>query len=254
MFGTIKNLYQKYYPISQSGELVGSTNQVTDFSSAAVLETPYNLAKQEWDERMGSIVVRARNWRYMSFLLAITLALSFGLLYKQSDKPPVKPMIVEVATDTGQVKQVIDVSKVPFNPSDSLKKHFMWNWIKLVRGASRDLVLVNNHMVDMFHFVTEQGRNKLSDLIDNRHPFLRYGEGETVSLEFVSMNQITNKSYLFQWRETTFIEGKRTKEQMWSSTITIEISAPKDESVLMVNPLGLWIDDFSFSKLENFKE
>ena len=172
MLAMIKKFFQKYTPVPQSSELVGGISDVVNFSSGAILETPYNLAKQEWDERMGSIIVRAKNWRYMSFILAIIVVLAFGLLYKQSNKPPVKAMLVEVSSETGQVKQVTDVATIPFNPSHSLKKHFMWNWIKLVRGASRDLVLVNNQMIDMFYFVTANGHNKLSDLINEHHPTL----------------------------------------------------------------------------------
>lgn len=250
----LKGLYQRWFPVSLSSEMIGKEGEVTNFSSNEPFSTPFNRAKQEWDDRMGSLVVSAKNWRLSSIILSLTLFSCVMLLYKQSNKPPIKPMIVEVNSETGKVNQIIDVSAIPFSPSHGIKKHFMWLWVKRIRSLPRDLVLVNNQLEEMYYFVSDKAKNKLSQLINSNHPFIRFSEGETVSVDFVSMHQMTDNSYYFQWKETTYLSGKVRKVEMWSSTLTVDVKPPKDEKTLMINPAGIWIDDFSFSKLENFKE
>ena len=167
MFALLERALEKYSLTSPGIELV------KDFSSCEVVQTPYNLAKQEWDNRMGCAMISAKNWRLMSFLLGAVLLLSFGLLYKQSDRHPVKPILIEIESSTGEVKMVENINAIAFNPSESLKKHFIWNWIVNLRGISSDLVLVNNKLVSPFNFVTEMAHNQLADFVNNSHPFVR---------------------------------------------------------------------------------
>lgn len=57
---------------------------------------PYARAAAEWDQRIGSARVQARNWRLMAFgCLGLTAATSAGLLW-QSLQSRVVPYVVEV--------------------------------------------------------------------------------------------------------------------------------------------------------------
>ena len=64
-------------------------------------QTPYQRGKAEWDERIGSVVVQSKNWRYATFgcllLLGITIA---GLIYVGT-RPKLEPYIVQLNTQTG---------------------------------------------------------------------------------------------------------------------------------------------------------
>ena len=248
-----KKLWERYVPLSSVEEVLGSPNETPSFASPGAPETPYTRAQGAWDARMGSLVLRARNWRWLSFLLAISLILMLGLLYRQSGKPAVKPMIVEVEAKSGQVRQIVDVSQLPFELSESVKRHFLWRWIQNIREVSSDPVLINSRSVEAFHFMTNRGNKKFVEFFNEHNPFTRCQAQETVALEWVSMHRMTDQTYYVQWKEKSYRAGHQESEQLWSSTLTIQVVPPKDESVLAVNPVGLWIDDFSFSRVENLK-
>src|SRR5262245_35587667 len=62
----------------------------------APLDTPYRRARQEWDSRIGSAVVQARNWRLATFgALSLVLFSIAGLVYLGA-QPKTVPHIVEI--------------------------------------------------------------------------------------------------------------------------------------------------------------
>ena len=58
--------------------------------------SPYLAARSEWDERYGSLITRARNWRLAAFLaLAVALVATCGLI-ALSMKAKVIPYVVAI--------------------------------------------------------------------------------------------------------------------------------------------------------------
>ncbi len=54
----------------------------TQWSPDGPLDTPYRRARQEWDARMGSAVVHAKNWRLATFAsMAAVLLATGGMIY-----------------------------------------------------------------------------------------------------------------------------------------------------------------------------
>ncbi len=53
------------------------------WSPAGELDTPYKRASQEWDDRIGSAVVQANNWRLATFATIVFVALPSicGMIY-----------------------------------------------------------------------------------------------------------------------------------------------------------------------------
>src|SRR3546814_19401494 len=59
--------------------------------------TPYQRAAQQWDDRIGSARVQAKNWRLAFFgALALSGGLSAGLVW-QSARGHIVPWVVQVA-------------------------------------------------------------------------------------------------------------------------------------------------------------
>lgn len=46
--------------------------------------TPYDKAVAEWDERVGTTLLRARNWRYMALLSGVAIILLMALCIRLS--------------------------------------------------------------------------------------------------------------------------------------------------------------------------
>jgi type IV secretion system protein VirB5 len=68
----------------------------TKWTPEGDLDTPYHRARQEWDSRMGTAVVAAKNWRLACFgSLGLVLVAIGGMIYLGA-KPKAVPHIIEV--------------------------------------------------------------------------------------------------------------------------------------------------------------
>ncbi len=57
----------------------------------------------------------------------------------------------------------------------------------------------------------------------------------------------TGDTYDLQWRETRFVNGQSAGAERWRALITVGIEPPRTEAELMKNPLGLKIEDVSWT-------
>src|SRR5260370_14362503 len=60
------------------------------------LDTPYRRARQEWDARMGSAVVHAKNWRLATFASLTAVLLATGGMIYLGAQPKAVPHIISV--------------------------------------------------------------------------------------------------------------------------------------------------------------
>jgi type IV secretion system protein TrbF len=51
----------------------------------------------------------------------------------------------------------------------------------------------------------------------------------------------------FPWRETRFVNGQQAGTERWRALITTTRQPPRSEAELMKNPLGLKIEDISWT-------
>src|SRR5215510_10034030 len=72
----------------------GTTRLPNDHRPAE--SSPYLAARREWDERYGSLITRARNWRAAAFLALIAVIIETGGLIALAMKAKVVPFVVAV--------------------------------------------------------------------------------------------------------------------------------------------------------------
>jgi len=233
----------------ETSELVGKVKEIPSFESGQYATTPYDLAKQEWDNRMGALVVRAKNWRILCFFLVAVLILLSLIGLNLSSKPSIIPFYIEINQETGQVKKVERADHIQYEPSVESIKYFLYQWIKRTRGLSPDIVLLESQVRDAYGMLSSQGANKLSYYIKETKPLDRVMNGESMSVDFVSFHSLTKTTHQLTWEETLFVNGKFKNKVMMSAVFTIALSTPKDEEALLVNPLGIYIDDFSWDRV-----
>ena len=92
------------------GYLMSLTNELltrrSNFKPKAYPQTPYNAAREEWNDRTGSLVRQAYNWRLAFFAqFLISILLIAGLLYK-SAQSSVQPYLIEHNAATGEAMGV----------------------------------------------------------------------------------------------------------------------------------------------------
>ncbi|WP_313104954.1 VirB8/TrbF family protein, partial [Brevundimonas sp.] len=70
---------------------------------------------------------------------------------------------------------------------------------------------------------------------------------EAVSVEVLNVVRRSGRTFDLQWRETRFVNGQSAGSERWRALITTGVQPPRTEAELMKNPLGLKIEDVSWT-------
>ena len=218
-----------------------------DFEPEGVAETPYLRAKQDYDDLIGSSRIQAKNWRlafFASFLIVIVL--SAGLIY-QSSKATVTPYIIEV-DKTGSVNFVGKPVAANYKPKQAAIKHFLSQFIVNIRSVPTDPIVMRKNFLNAYNFVTTKGKNTLDNYAMVQDPFSKIGD-MAIAVEISSVSEISENSFQVEWLEQVFSQSGLLKDRSrYTSIINFIVKKPKNEKMLLSNPLGIFIDFFSVSK------
>ena len=77
-------------------------------------------------------------------------------------------------------------------------------------------------------------------------PFADVGR-EAVNVEILNVVKRSERTFDLQWRETRFVNGQQAATERWRALITTGRQPPRTEAELMRNPLGLKIEDISWT-------
>jgi type IV secretion system protein VirB5 len=207
--------------------------------------TPYQVAAQVWDERIGSARVQAKNWRLMAFgCLALALLMAGGLVWR-SAQSIVTPYVVEV-DKTGQVRAIGEAA-TPYRPADAQVAYHLAHFITLVRSLSIDPIVVRQNWLDAYDYTTDRGAAVLNDYARTNDPFARVGK-ESVTVQITSVVRASDSSFNVRWTEQRFVNGAPAGAQRWNAVISIVLQTPRTEQRLRKNPLGIYVNGLSWSR------
>jgi type IV secretory pathway TrbF-like protein len=211
-----------------------------------VLETPYLRAQQVWDDRIGSARVQASNWRLMALGgLVANLLLGGGLIY-QSLKAQVVPYVVEVESQ-GAVRAV-GPATVLYRPSQAAIQHQVREFVRTIRGLATDPIVVRERWMQVYAGVTPRGANLLNSYARERDPFGKVGK-VSIAVDVQRVLPLTETSYDVQWTETIYdVNGVKTEDAKYSGLFAVRMQPPTTAQALKDNPLGIYIDGFSWSR------
>jgi type IV secretion system protein VirB5 len=224
-----------------------SQTEKLNFIPDSIAETPYQRAKQEFDDLIGNARLQAYHWRLAFFCTVFVLCVTvLGMIYLSSQSKII-PYIVEVDT-TGSVRLVGKVQYVDYEPNIQSIKYFLTLFVKNIRSIPADQVLLKKNFLNAYHFVTSKGRNLLNDYARNYDPFTKQKE-YVIAVEISNVVKMSEMSYQVQWIEQVFSKnGSMINQNQYTGIFTITFSTPKNETILQKNPLGLFIDFFNISK------
>lgn len=213
-------------------------------AAAAPQSTPYQRAGQVWDERMGLTLAHARNWRRMAFANLVLAACLGAGWWMQSRQAVVRPFVVEVS-DWGQTEKITAL-KGRYEPTQAQVGHALAEWIRDVRAKSVDPVVIRQNWLAAYDLATPRAAAFLNAWAQAHDPFAEVGR-EAVTVQVLNVVRRTSRTYDLQWRETRFVSGQRAGETRWRALITFKLSPPKTEVELMKNPLGIRIEEVSWT-------
>lgn len=208
-------------------------------------ETPYLKAKQEWDERIGSSRVQAKNWRLVA-ILALIAALLLAILSIISLSLKQNNVFVAEVSKSGQIVNVVPL-KEAYHPTVAQKQYFIVNFIKLIRQVPMDPVAAKQNWLSAYYYLTGRSAKILDNFLKENNPLDILGK-KTVTVEINSINPVSDKTFQVNWSEKTIdITGEEEQEQNFSGVFSIMVKQPTTEDAILHNPLGIYITDFNIS-------
>jgi type IV secretory pathway TrbF-like protein len=224
-----------------------------DWSPVAPLDTPYRKARDEWDKRMGNLVIQAKNWRLAAFAALAFIAgpAVLGMAYLGA-QPKAVPHIVLVDKLGGAVYAgPAGISARDFKPSEASLRYHLQRFIDYTRTLSTDREVVQRNWIEVFSLVTPNAANQLKEYAEKTQPVGRADKGERTNVEIIGMTQVTRDSWQVDWKEILKDRGgSESAVQLWRGSFRLVFKLPEKEEQLAKNPIGLFVDEYHWSRLQ----
>jgi len=214
-------------------------------------ETPYLRAKEEWDSRIGQTVVQAKNWRLVAVgVTVVALILAVGTV-TLALRHKVEPVVIALNAKSGEPTVLGKIGDFAYKPKLQEIKYFLGEFIQKVRSVPADPVIIKKNWFDAYRFLRREAATKLNSITNtDQGGALNHIGKQTVIVQLIAVNQVgSSNSYQARWRESRYNKnGGLMGEYGMSGVFTIEVTPPETEEVLAINPLGIFITSFGWSR------
>jgi type IV secretion system protein TrbF len=208
----------------------------------------YLAARREWNERYGSYIAQAHAWR-LTALAALGVAfVAVGGVVWIGAQNHVVPYVVQ----TDRLGDALAISRADIaSPSDPrLIRSQLARWVDDVRSVYVD-VAAEKHVINEAYAMVDRNAaaaQELNDWFSHNDPFKR-AQDDTVGIAVESVLPLSGNTWRVEWREDERVrQGALESSQQWEATVTISINPPTNDSTILVNPTGLYVESFDWSQ------
>jgi type IV secretion system protein VirB5 len=208
----------------------------------------YRHGRQEWLERYGDYIAAARSWRRIAFLAIAEALIATGGLIIVATQGQVVPYVVQV--DKLGAVAALDRADRMAQPETPLIVAQIGRWITAVRSVYADAAAQRALINEGYAMINRLGEayGALNEHMRASDPFER-ARSETVSVTVQSVLPLAGSTWRVEWREDVRPrDGSAPVSSQYQASITIGFSPPRDEATLRANPLGLYVNAFSWAK------
>ena len=214
---------------------------------------PYLSARRTWNEHVRGVIASRQAWQFMGLLsMLITLAAIGGIIHIGGQSKFI-PYVVEVdklgetvAAGTLSATTVSDPRILAATVSD---------FITSSRMVTPDVALQRKAILKIYAMLSanDPATEKMNEWLNDQSPFKR-AETEMVSIDIKSVLPQTKDTWQVDWLETTRDRQgvvKETKNMRALITVSAAQNTPQTtEEQIRLNPLGIYIRDYSWSALQ----
>jgi len=212
----------------------------------SALDNPYLNARRTWNEQVGSLVSTKQTWQLIGILsMLLGLAAIGGVIHIGSQSKFI-PYVVEV-DKFGQTRAQGAVQATTV--ADPRVIHaLVADFVQDARMVTPDANLQAKAIYRLYARLLSgsPALAKMNELMNSEtaNPFKR-AEKELVSVEIRTAIPQTDKTWQVEWTEST---RDRAGAQLVTVT-TQDITPQTTDEQLRNNPLGLYVQDFSWSRV-----
>jgi len=210
-------------------------------------ESPYLNARREWNERYGSYIAQARQWRRVALVCVLAVMVAVGGAFYFARRSVLIPYVVEIGPD-GRV-EAVSMLAAERAVDDRIIRATLAGFIRDLRSVSADVAVQRRWAEAVYAHLTPQSPayTAISEWLSEHTPLDR-AEEETVSIEVRQILALSEHTYRVEWVE--YHRARSGAEQSpthWSGTMTVGLGAV-DAKHILVNPLGIFVRDFDWAR------
>jgi type IV secretion system protein VirB5 len=208
----------------------------------------YLAARREWNERYGSYIAQANAWRLTALAsLSVAFVAVAGVVWIGAQN-----RIVPYVVQTDRLGDAIAISRADISPpvDPRLIRAQLARWVNSVRSVYTDVAAEKHVITEAYAMVDRDaaGAQALNDWFSNNDPFKR-ARDETVAIAVESVLPLSGDTWRVEWREDRRArQGEKAPPEQWQATITISVNPPSDDATILVNPTGLYVEAFNWSR------
>ncbi len=130
-------------------------------------------------------------------------------------------------------------------PSDAEIAYVLAGFVTNVRSLSLDPVVVHANWIDALDHVTPQGARTLTAYARDESPLTKIGR-RTVTVAITKLQRAAEDAFEIRWEERVLETGAPVKTERFMATISIVLSSASMPRLISKNPLGLYVDRFTW--------
>lgn len=210
-------------------------------------ENPYLAARQEWNERYGSYVKAAASWRIVGITGMLMAVIGFSYALFQSTQVKLVPYIVEVdklgAAASAGFPQQIEYADT------RVVRATLGSFVSNFRSVTPDAVVQKQYIDRTYALLrsSDPATEKVNAWFRSSSPFDK-AKTTTVAIEVNNIVALSPQSFQIDWTEfERDRKGKETAVRRFRGIATVTLTAPQDEGVIRLNPIGLYLRDFDWT-------
>jgi type IV secretion system protein VirB5 len=210
-------------------------------------ENPYLAARQEWSERYGSYMKAAAAWRIVGILGLAMAVIGFSYAMYLSTQVKLVPYIVEVdklgTSVTAGFPQQIEYA------DPRVIRATLGNFVTSFRSITPDAVVQKQYIDRTYALLrtADPSTEKVNSWFRGNSPFEK-AKTSTVAIEVNNIVALSTQTYQVDWTEfERDRKGKETVTRRFRGIATVTLTAPQDEAIIRLNPIGLYVTDFEWT-------
>lgn len=218
----------------------------------SVEDNPYLNARREWNDHVMRLLTSRQMWQFIALAsLLITMAAVGGIIHIGSQSKYI-PYIVEIDR-LGQASAV-GPATASTNEDPRVVHACVTEFIEDSRCVTLDIALQRKMVFRTYHKLipNDPATTKMNEWLngtDEQSPFKRAAY-EMVSVDIKSALRQTPDTWQVDWVETTRDrQGVLKGTANWRALVTVYFGAKQAEIIKEGNPLGIYVRDFSWSRL-----
>lgn len=188
-------------------------------------------------------------WQRMTFMSSIITAISVAGLIFVSTRSTFIPYVISVDEKTGYVTSLGSLKEVNHDVTPAEVNYFLSRFIENVREIPLDTSVLQKNIKRATNYLSPESATKFKNLYLDEFT-KKIGTGIN-RINILSVNPIANMKDMYQvrWNEVFIPVGGTTSiTKTYTGTFNMVQERLDDKELLVSNPLGLIIKDFSISE------